>query len=69
MFLQHKESSELVEVVGVTELVNPAQSQVRAKSQSGQEEQDSASFEKSELVFPSGESLPRCWVDPHYKNA
>jgi hypothetical protein len=31
--------------------------------------QDPASFNKSDLIFPSGERLPRYWVDVHYKDA
>ena len=25
-------------------------------------------YTKSSLVFLSGESLPRCWTDPHYRD-
>ena len=30
--------------------------------------QDPEKFLKSELVFPSGEPLPQCWLDPDYKH-
>ena len=32
----------------------------------GEEMQDPEIFLKSELIFPSGEPLPVCWIDPHY---
>lgn len=69
MLLQHKQTAELVEVNDITQLVNPSEADISAQSQHGEEKQDPARFGKAELVFPSGESLPRCWVDPHYKNA
>jgi hypothetical protein len=30
--------------------------------------QDPAEFPKAELCFPSGENLPRCWIDPNYRS-
>jgi len=30
--------------------------------------QDPEKVEKAELLFPSGEALPKCWIDPHYKD-
>jgi hypothetical protein len=35
--------------------------------QHGEEMQDPEKFNKSDLSFLSGESLPRCWVDAHYR--
>ena len=26
-------------------------------------------FNKADLVFLSGEELPRCWTDPHYRDS
>lgn len=31
-----------------------------------EELQDPGPLHKGELFFPSGEALPRCWIDPHY---
>jgi hypothetical protein len=31
--------------------------------------QDPEKFAKSELQFPSGEPLPRCWLDAHYRDS
>jgi hypothetical protein len=37
------------------------------KIQEGQEEQEPESVQKQNLVFPSGESLPMCWIDADYR--
>ena len=66
MFLKNKQTGNLIEILDVEELFNPNQDAVSGKDQAGQEEQEKASFEKKELIFPSGESLPRCWMDANY---
>jgi hypothetical protein len=68
MFLKESQTDQLVEVVDLTELINPSQSEIKAQMQAGQNEQPSSTFAKSELMFPSGEPLPRCWVDAHYRD-
>jgi hypothetical protein len=35
----------------------------------GEEMQDADKFPKSDLIFPSGEELPKCWLDVHYRDA
>jgi hypothetical protein len=69
MFLHNKETNSLVEIVDIEKLINPNQDEVVAKSQSGEEEQEPESMHKNNLIFPSGESLPRCWLDANYRNA
>jgi len=69
MLLQLKDSGELVKIKDVQELINPNRDTVQAKQQEGQEEQQTDSYEKENLVFPSGEKLPRCWLDANYRNA
>lgn len=66
MLLKLKNSEDLIKVADVDNLVNPAQKVVQGKDQMGQEEQDLADYSKTELSFPSGEDLPRCWYDPDY---
>ena len=34
----------------------------------GEEIQDPEKFNKSDLMFLSGEALPRCWMDSHYRD-
>ena len=72
MFLklsQHGErNGSLVEVLDLKSLIDPFVSAVQARIHGGEELQDPHHFEKAELSFPSGEALPRCWVDSHYRD-
>lgn len=67
MYLMHKPSGDLVEVLTLERLFDPFQKDVTGRFHAGEEMQEPAAFAKVELVFPSGEYLPRCWVDPAYK--
>jgi hypothetical protein len=69
MLLQLKDSGELVKITEIQELLDPNNDTVHAKDQEGQEEQQTDSFKKENLIFPSGEDLPRCWLDANYRNA
>jgi len=69
MFVQHKTTKNLIEVLSIQDLYDPFCLEIIGQSHSGEELQDETSYIKSELVFPSGEELPRCWVDPHYREA
>lgn len=69
MFLQNKQTGTLVEVLDVNKLFNPVEPAIQGKVQEGQEEQDAEPIAKENLIFPSGENLPRCWVDANYKGA
>ncbi len=69
MLLQVKDTGELVKIINVQELIDPNNEVVNAKDQEGQEEQQPESYKKENLVFPSGETLPRCWIDANYRNA
>jgi hypothetical protein len=67
MLLQDKENGVLVEVLDVTALINPVEEKIRVSGQEGEEEQPPEEVSKNKLVFPSGESLPRCWLDADYR--
>jgi len=69
MFLQLKENSDLVEVLGMSDLFDPFKESITGRLHRGEELQDPESFNKSGLGFPSGEELPRCWTDPNYRKA
>ncbi len=69
MFLQNKETGVLVEILDTKALIDPLESKIPVKVQAGQEEQDPEGVSKEALIFPSGESLPRCWVDADYRAA
>jgi len=68
MFLKDKTSGDLVEVLDAEALVDPCRETVNGRFHAGEEMQEPRDFAKAELLFPSGESLPRCWVDPHYRD-
>ncbi len=67
MLLKHKASDDLVEIMALDDLFSPARDKVTAKVQAGQEEQDPQEFKKTDLLFPSGEEMPRCWIDANYQ--
>jgi hypothetical protein len=72
MFLrlsQHGEAEgSLVEVLDCKGLMDPFVTTVHARIHGGEELQDPHHFAKEELSFPSGEALPRCWLDAHYRD-
>lgn len=68
MLLKSKKDDGLVEVSKIEELIDPFKDQITGQTQAGQNEQPPEPFEKKDLVFPSGESLPQCWLDSNYKN-
>lgn len=68
MLLKERTSKHMVEVTNLLELMNFHHIEVEGRIQEGEEQQDPANFDKHELVFLSGEALPRCWTDPHYRD-
>lgn len=67
--LQDKETGNLVEVMDVQSLIDPSNSEIVIQVQAGEEEQDPEPLQKKNLSFPSGEDLPRCWLDANYRAA
>lgn len=67
MYLKDKSNGDLVEVVDTGALFDPNCAEITGRYHAGEEMQEATKFAKSELLFPSGEALPRCWVDPAYK--
>lgn len=68
MFLQHKRSGNLVEILTPPDLWDPFANTIKGRFHAGEELQDPEIFTKSHLVFPSGEPLPLCWLNPNYRN-
>ncbi|MGA7800756.1 MAG: acetyltransferase [Gammaproteobacteria bacterium] len=68
MYLKHSPSGDLVEVLDLEALFDPFKTELAGRFHAGEELQEPASFGKATLVFPSGEVLPRCWMDAHYRN-
>lgn len=67
MFLKDKKNGDLVEVLALGELFDPFSGDISGRYQCGEELPEPEFFHKSELIFPSGEALPRCWLDPNYR--
>ena len=68
MLLKNKQTDGLIEISKLEELIDPAQDKVIGQIQAGQNEQPPEPFNKKDLVFPSGENLPLCWLDIDYKS-
>lgn len=68
MFLKETDSDHLVEVLDLRDLFDPHREAVPGRYHVGEEAGDIETFPKARLTFPSGESLPRCWRDPHYRD-
>jgi hypothetical protein len=68
MFLQIKNNGNLIKILDIQELLNPNIKTIHAQDQEGQEEQETDIYQKENLVFPSGEQLPRCWLDANYRH-
>ena len=68
MLLKEQPSGHMVEVLSLVDLINLNRDEVVGRYQEGEDVQDPRKFNKSDLVFLSGEPLPRCWTDPHYRD-
>lgn len=68
MFLKQQKTERLVEVLSLRDLFNPMRPTIVGRYHAGEEVQEAESFAKGELIFLSGESLPRCWTDVHYRD-
>jgi hypothetical protein len=67
MYLKERTSDDLVEVLDSAALFDPNFAEIAGRYHAGEEMQEETLFSKQELIFPSGESLPQCWLDPAYK--
>jgi len=68
MFLKHTTNGRMVEVLGMNDLFNPNHAMLVGRYHAGEELQEPEKFPKAELAFLSGEGLPRCWTDVHYRD-
>jgi hypothetical protein len=69
MFLKEKKHDHLVEVLSLSDLFDPVCKTLVGRLHYGEELQDAQKFDKSGLLFPSGESLPACWLDVRYDDS
>ena len=58
----------MVDVLSMMDLINLNRDEIVGRYQEGEDVQDPMKFSKDNLVFLSGENLPRCWTDPHYRD-
>ena len=69
MFLKESATGKLVEVLSLNDLFNPNHAALVGRYNAGEELQDAEKFSKGGLEFLSGEPLPKCWTDVHYRDA
>lgn len=67
MFLKNATNGDLAEVVMMTELTDPNSSTVTIQYHAGEEVADPIAATKAGMTFPSGEALPQCWLNAHYR--
>ena len=67
MFLKEPQTGHLVEILDLAALFDPFQERVEGRYNVGEELPEPTAFAKADLGFPSGEALPRCWLDPNYR--
>lgn len=68
MLLRERNTGHMTEVLSIVDLINLNCGEVVGRYQEGEDLQDPMKFKKSNLVFLSGEELPKCWTDPHYRD-
>jgi len=69
MLLEQKSTGRTVEILSLRDLFDPYHTRIVGRYHYGEEVQDPEQYDKADLIFLSGEALPRCWVDPHYRDA
>jgi hypothetical protein len=68
MFVKDRNNGHLVEVIDAAALMDPAQARFQGRYNWGEDLPEPEQFAKADMIFPSGEPLPRCWVDVHYRD-
>ncbi|MGH8502465.1 MAG: acetyltransferase [Gammaproteobacteria bacterium] len=68
MLLKMIEGDHLIEVLRLNELLDPTQATFTGRLNIGEEMPEPEKFDKIRVCFPSGEPLPRCWLDVHYRD-
>jgi len=63
MYLMQIMTGDLVEVIDLQDVVNPHSPTIRVRINGSERAPRIDDLLKSALAFPSGESLPVCWID------
>ena len=67
MLLKQKSTGKLVDIIDIQSLINPFHHDISGQLQWGEDLADPEAFSKSDLRFLSGEHLPICWINSHYR--
>lgn len=62
MYLKYIQTGELIEIIDLQDVIDPSALMVRARRYLDDRMQRAEFFVKTELVFPSDEPLPLCWI-------
>lgn len=68
MLLMQKSTGHLVEVMELKELFDPFMDSFTGRLSYGEDLPEAEKFKKSDVTFQSGEFLPKCWLDSHYRD-
>ena len=69
MLLKLRDQNVIVKVSDITMLLDPFADCVEGRMQWGEEQQDKEPLRKADLCFLSGEPLPQCWLNSHYRDS
>jgi hypothetical protein len=68
MLLMQKSTGHLVDVLELKELFDPFVGDFTGRLSYGEDLPEPEKFMKTDICFQSGELLPKCWLDPHYRD-
>ncbi|HBE93564.1 MAG TPA: acetyltransferase [Gammaproteobacteria bacterium] len=68
MLLKEKDTGHLVEVLDLKALFDPFAKTFNGRMSFGEDVPEPDQVTKISVEFPSGEHLPKCWLDPHYRD-
>ncbi len=67
MLFKQESTGKLVDVVDIQSLMNPFHDDIAGQLQWGEDLSDPEIIPKADLRFLSGEALPSCWINSHYR--
>lgn len=68
MLLVQRDTGHLVEVLDIKRLFDPFEKEFEGRLNYGEDLPDPENFQKADVLFQSGEPLPKCWLDAHYRD-
>ena len=67
MLVKQKSTGHLIEVLNLAQLYDPSVKEFEGRFNYGEEMPEPQTFSKNDVIFCSGEALPKCWIDMHYR--